>query len=278
MVNIGVSEAMGKRSMSTGSRAGLRLWVVLAGLLLVLTAQAEDSADPVQVEVAAYEFPPYYSSRLPRHLLGDLLSELNHRQQRFHFIITEVRPVKRYDALQEDGCCAVIFFESQEWGWQPYVPESVNAGVLLSKGADRYVRLDGETTEPMERIGGVVGYHYSFVDYQNDAMLLEEEHNLYLADTHRTLLNMLLGERLDMIVLSDEYLRSMKNQEPDVLAQLEVLDNVDQHYRTRVLTARTGPVPVEWLNAELQSMYEEGVLTALFSSFGLQDILIIDET
>lgn len=263
--------------MKSASRLRLRLLVLLASMFFVLPGQAQDTADPVEVEVAAYEFPPYYSSRLPRHLLGELVAELNQRQQRFQFTITEVRPAKRYDALQPEGCCSLIFFESLDWGWSEHTEDVVDADVFLSQGADCYVRVKNAPEEPVERIGGVVGYHYDFVGYQSDTQLLEKEHNLYLADTHRTLINMLLGERLDMIVLSEEYIQLMRQEEPELAAQLEVLDEVDQQYRTQVLAARNGPVPAEWIKAELQSMHEEGVLTALFSSFGLENILIADD-
>lgn len=273
-----MSEAEGKSRMSSGSRLRLRLLALLASVFFVLPVQAQDTTDPVEVEIAAYEFPPYYSSRLPRHLLGELVAELNQRQQRFQFTITEVRPAKRYEALQPEGCCSLIFFESLDWGWSEHTEDIVDAGVLLSQGSDCYVRLKGAPEEPVERIGGVVGYHYDFAGYQNDTKLLEEEYNLYLADTHRTLINMLLGERLDMIVLSEEYIQLLQQEEPELAAQLEVLDEVDQQYRTQVLAARDGPVPAEWIKAELQSMYEDGVLTALFSSFGVQNILITDES
>ncbi|MGX5915718.1 hypothetical protein ACR0ST_13395 [Aliidiomarina sp. Khilg15.8] len=268
---------MGNWSMTTGSRTGLSILVLLAGCFFTLPLQAQESVAPIEVEVAAYEFPPYYSSRLPRHLLGELLAELNQRQQRFQFSITEIRPAKRYEAIQSDGCCSLIFFESLDWGWREYVPELVRVGSYLTQGADRYVRIESSVGTPVERIGGVVGYHYNFAGHQNDASIVENEHNLYLADTHRTLINMLLGERLDMIVLSDEYIRLMAQQEPETLEQLNVLEEVDQQYRTRVLVAREGQVPVEWINAQLQAMSDEGVLVELFASFGLQDSLIVED-
>lgn len=266
--------------MTTGSRTGLGVLALLAGCFLGMPLQAQepDPAVPIEVEVAAYEFPPYYSSRLPRHLLGELLAELNQRQQRFRFTITEVRPAKRYEAIQADGCCSLIFFESVDWGWDEYLPELVSAGAYLTHGADRYVRMEGTDEVPVERVGGVVGYHYNFAEHQNDALVVENEYNLYLADTHRTLINMLLGERLDMIVLSDEYIGLMAQQEPELVEKLHVLEEVDQQYQTQVITARDGEVPLNWINRQLAAMSDEGVLHELFTSFGLQDTLISDGT
>lgn len=260
--------------MSTGSKTGLHILVLLSAFFFALPLQAQENATPTEVQVAAYEFPPYYSSRLPRHLLGELLTHLNQRQQRFQFSITEVRPAKRYDAIQAEGCCSLIFFESVDWGWSDHVPASVEAGPYLTEGADCYVRNKNAPERLVERVGGVVGYHYSFVDHQNDALVVEKEHNLYLADTHRTLINMLLGERLDMIVLSEEYLRLMELDEPEVVAQLDVMDEVDQRYLTQVLAARDGQVPVEWIDAELQAMADEGILHELFASFGFEETLV----
>lgn len=256
--------------------------VVLSITILIgssLAAEEPDFFTPangaVEVMVAAYEFPPYYSSRLERHLLGELLELLNQHQSDYEFSIHEVRPQQRYHAISEEGCCSVLFFESARWGWAPLLEEDlVTVGPLLTEGSDHYVRLQGRQGLEVERIGGVVGYHYNLVGYQSDQEVLENDYNLYLADTHRTLINMLLGERLDMIMLSAEYLSLLRKEEPDLYEQFMVLDEIDQEYRTRLLLKTQGEVSLPWMQQQLVELYEQNLLEPLFASFGMEESLL----
>ncbi|RUO26710.1 hypothetical protein CWE09_08420 [Aliidiomarina minuta] len=237
-------------------------------------APEQDNAT-VEVIVAAYEFPPYYSSRLERHVLGELLELLNQHQSDYEFSIHEVRPQQRYQAISGQGCCSVLFFESAQWGWQPLLEEGViTLGPVLTEGSDHYVHLQGRRDVEVERIGGVVGYHYGLVGYQDDKNLLEEEYNLYLADTKRTLINMLLGERLDMIMLGSEYLSALRKNEPDLYEQFLVSDEKDQEYRTRLMLQTKGDVSLSWMQQQLIYLSEEDLLEPLFASFGLEQALV----
>lgn len=225
--------------------------------------------------VAAYEFPPYYSSRLERHVLGELLELINQQQSDYRFLIHEVRPQQRYQAIAGEGCCSLLFFESVQWGWKSLLEEDViTLGPLLTEGSDHYVRLQGRQDVAVERIGGVVGYHYQLVDHKSDHNVLEEEYNLYLADTKRTLINMLLGERLDMIMLSAEYLSLLRIEEPDLYEQFLVLDEKDQGYRTQIMLQTQGEVQISWLQEQLTYLSEENLLEPLFASFGLEQALV----
>lgn len=289
-------------------------WNNIAGFVVggyALLSGVASANEPVPVTVAAYEFPPYYSSHLERHLLGELLAALNERQDEFEFEVIEVRPPHRYQALASAGCCELIFFEAVKWGWQPYLLDndpsatsaehagrSVVKGPQLTRGADFQMVHATETETQADssgtshgstppnalsqkieqdngppRIGGIVGYHYEFVGFQNDVELLENEHNLYLADNHITLLNMLRRGRLDRILLNQELFSVLKTQSPDLARGLEASGIVDQQYVTHVLISAHGQISAVWLRQQLDAMYASGELQTLFQSFGLDDFL-----
>ncbi|RUO33995.1 hypothetical protein [Aliidiomarina soli] len=248
-----------------------------------LSSRVNASDEPTHVAVAAYEFPPYYSSRLERHVLGALLDAVNQRQQTFYFEIIEVRPPHRYQALEPEGCCQLIFFEAEQWGWSSYIGTHVEKGPKLTEGADIHVlRAEEDTSEVSNdadgaaRVGGIVGYHYDFVDYQSDVAVLEQEHNLYLADSHVTLINMLSRGRLHSILLNTELLAMLELHDPDVAKTLKAGKTVDQTYATHVLVADDAVVNVDWLRGQLDEMWEDGSLAELFASFGLENHLVYD--
>ncbi|MCC5878993.1 MAG: transporter substrate-binding domain-containing protein [Idiomarina sp.] len=258
------------------------LWAsVLLGLIGIATAgsvSAQNDQQPEGIYIAAYEFPPYFSSSLESHVMGALVKALNQRQQQYHFTITEVRPAHRYRALSPDGCCDLMLFQDPQWGWREGSNGAFIIGAGLTKGADLYLALDDphEVLQGEVTIGGVQGYHYQLTGYQHDMDILEQDHNLYLADNHLTLLNMLRRERLDVVIMNEEMIRFMETWNESLLSDFDYQTAVDQEYETRIIGRQDRAELVNWLEAELASMAHEGKLAALFQRFGLQDHLSFD--
>lgn len=263
----------------TSATSTLGLWASLllgsAFLCMSTSAHPQDSGTAETIYIAAYEFPPYFSSNLESHILGALVTALNRRQQQYHFTITEVRPHQRHHALTADGCCDLMLFEDPQWGWNELFNGNFLIGAGLTKGADLYLALDdpqqvlqGEVT-----IGGVQGYHYQLSGYQHDIDVLEQEYNLYLADNHLTLLNMLRRKRLDVVIMSEEMIRFMEVRNESLFSGINYKTAVDQEYETRIIGRQDRATLIDWLEVELATMAYDGKLTALFQRFGLQDYL-----
>lgn len=260
--------------------SGWAMFVVL-GLAIATPAYAllaDQQTEPEHIEVAAYEFPPYYSSNMEEHLLGALLAQLNQRQQEYQFAITEVRVSQRYQAFADDGCCELFFFENPRWGWEALLDGELTQGALLTRGADLYMSLKDplKVLNDEVTIGGVQGYHYNLTNYQQDSSTLEREHSLYLANNHITLINMLRRERLDVVIVSDEFVRYLQSRSSPLMAELDYKTAVDQEYSTYVFARQDREDVLARVEEELAAMLEEGALTRLFERFGLEDNLYFE--
>ena len=254
---------------------------VVLGLAIVAPAYAlfsDQPTEPESIEVAAYEFPPYYSSHMEEHLLGALLEQLNERQQDYHFAITEVRISHRYQAFDNGGCCALVFFENPRWGWEALLEEKLTRGALLTRGADLYMSLEDplKTLEGESTIGGVQGYHYNLTNYQQDSSTLESEHSLYLANNQTTLINMLRRERLDVIIVSDEFVRYLEANASPIMADLDYKTAIDQEYTTYIFARQDREDVLARVEEELAAMWEDGALGHLFEQFGLAEKLYFE--
>lgn len=218
----------------------------------------ENQAQPIPVYVAAYEFPPYYSSRMPKHFLGELIQVLNQRQDSYEFLIREVRPQDRYGAISESGCCDVIFFESEIWGWQPEM--NYEASRPLIHGSDRMYSLQNEYWQPQaqDRVGGVIGYHYNFTQYQIDTGKSERDFMMYRADSQQTILTMLQKQRLQFALLTDEYVSWLQVEQPELVEGLYPAPEADGSYMTQIIFSQNSAIP----RAELMLLIDELVSEA----------------
>lgn len=167
------------------------------------------------VYVAAYEFPPYFSESTPQHLSGALVAALNAEQDDYEFVLQQVAPNARYDALSADGCCSIILFEDTKWGWAEKADYPVATTHPIKQGHERFVALKQTNrdqsffTESGLKFGGLIGYHYPFAGNITDNGVLENEYGIYLSHSHSTNLKMLLNKRLDLIMLHDDYIETM---------------------------------------------------------------------
>ncbi|RUO23444.1 hypothetical protein CWE08_02010 [Aliidiomarina iranensis] len=229
----------------------------------------QSPAKPQPVFVAAYEFPPYYSSRMPKHFLGELIAVLNQRQEEYQFIIREVRPQERYEAISAEGCCDVIFFESEVWGWQ----QDMNyvASVPIMHGSDRLYSTQNAYWQPkaLDRVGGVVGYHYSFTQYQIDIDTSERDFMMYRADSQQTLLTMLRNKRLQFAVFTDEYMNWLQVEQPELLNNIYAAPEPDGTYTTQIIFSESSAISPQALMTLLQELLAEPELQEWLERYAL---------
>ncbi|WP_113907001.1 hypothetical protein [Aliidiomarina celeris] len=248
------------------------------------TLYAESASQPRVVYVAAYDFPPYFSTRESQDLTSVLVAQLNQRQSEFQFVIREIRPSERYQAVSPTGCCDILFFEAPQWGWpqsRDYVWSSA-----LTTGTERFYALkarieSGEvsfSTPGAQRIGGVLGYHYEFANFKTDRSTLEVDYNLYSTDTPGSLLQMLDRERIELALLNDEFVKWRQHLgQPSALALMGA-EMADHHYHTRYVVKRSGLLAPSFIDNLLKDMLNEGLLQQLFADFNIRDSLYFGNT
>lgn len=243
--------------------------IILLSLLSVTYAHSK----PVDVRIAAYEFPPYYSATTDQHLVGDISSALNALQSDYNFSVVRIAPNGRYDALSDDGCCDVILFEDKSWGWQDDLGYPAQLTRTLYTDHERFVTKKapnrGQSFFQVKglRFGGIVGFHYAFAQNEKDHRVLEEKYGVYLTHSYEVNLQMLMNGRLDLIMLPDAYVQSALPQ-----AQRAQLLFDEQAYGTHHLAAVVNAnkaFTAEQFQGLLQQLVQRGDLARIFSKYGL---------
>ncbi|RUO33417.1 hypothetical protein [Aliidiomarina sanyensis] len=199
-----------------------------------------------KVMIAAYEFPPYFSSRMSEHLLGDVVYALNHMQSEYHFSIREVRPQERYQAISKSGCCDLILFESEAWGWDAHSGFQVSPPI--SHGSERLYAMEAFDWQPRagDRVAGVVGYHYGLnYDANGSDNGSGDLPAVYRADSQATVLTLVRNHRVKYGLLSDEYVRWLSTHDPERVVGLKAAPNPDSVYVTNVIVSDDSPISLE---------------------------------
>jgi len=262
---------------------------IIQRLLIISLLIAPSARAATDVYVAAYEFPPFYSSELDQHLVGELVTSLNFMQSEYRFIIREIPVTGRYQALAADGCCDLIFFESMSWGWKEKIAAldlNIERTEPLLRGGERFVARKEDAQEinyfadySGKRLGGVAGYHYPFATTGDENMGQERDFGIYLSGSHLTNIRMLLNGRLDMIMLTDEFISSLEvlDEGQDFYDKLGFSPERYNDYVLPVLLNTDKTLSLEQLNSLIIQLSNEGELDAIFRTFNMSQFKI-DQT
>ena len=257
----------------------MRTTLILLMLTLSIVAPPSGAAEPTVIKVAAYHFPPYFSAYDDQHLVGELLAALNQHQSEFNFELHDVPPQARFQALSSSGCCHLILFEAPRWGWQRQLPEVVVSDVWVY-GSERLVakhapgRGQDYFTRTNLRFGGLTGYHYPFLGNNTDQGILEQRHNVYVSMSHDVNVRMLLNGRLDVIMLHDEYLQTLRTKPwyHELILKEEPYDEYDLR---ALINPHKGFSFEQWERA-LAPLKANGELQRLLRAYELNSPLLID--
>lgn len=259
----------------------MRLFTVF-GLVIGLIMFASSAFAAKKAYVVVYEFPPYYSAHVPKHITGMLVEALNEHQTEYEFVLREVRPSKRYKAITENGCCDLLFFESSVWGWGD--SGDYQWGLGLTSSAERFYVLNETVRDNnlhfdykgANRIGGVHGYNYTFTGNTTDRATLEEQYKLYTANNPMSVLQMLAGKRVDMAILNDDFVSWAQHLGFDGAYDITGSEIVDQEFITKVVVNAHGQLSVAYINELLQELKNNGVLHEILAEFGIAHLIYKD--
>ena len=228
------------------------------------------------VRVGGYEFPPFVETDggQARGLTIDLIEALNKAQSQYEFRFVATSARRRYADIAE-GHIDAIFFESPEWEWAAKGLPVDFSNVFLQggevfiapakpgRGQDWFDDLKGK------RLVGILGYHYGFANFVADPDQLAAKWGMKLVNNHRSSIEMVLADRMDVAVVTDAYLNSYLARNPGARERLVISDRYDQRYNHRILLRRGGPVEVGAINALLAGMERDGTLARLWKAAGV---------
>jgi len=252
----------------------LRALFAVFALCCGLLSQPSWAAEVVRV--GGYEFPPFVETDggQVRGLTVDLIEALNKAQSRyeFHFVATSAR--RRYADIA-DGHIDAIFFESPEWEWAAKGLPVDFSNVFL-QGGEVYIApaKEGRGQEWFDdlrgkRLVGILGYHYGFANFVADPDQLSKTWGMKLLNNHRSSIEMVLADRMDIAVVTDAYLYSYLARNPGTRERLLVSDRFDQRYNHRILLRRGGPLEVDAVNRLLAGIERDGTLARMWKAAGV---------
>ncbi|MBC7908378.1 MAG: transporter substrate-binding domain-containing protein [Rhodospirillaceae bacterium] len=242
-------------------------------LALALTAVTLFSVQAAElVRVGGYDFPPFVESDAsgqPKGLALDLVEAFNKAQTKYEFRFVPTSARRRYADVAE-GRFDLLFFESPEWEWTAKGHPVEFSNVFLT-GGEVYVASakSGRGQEWFadikgKRVVGILGYHYGFTHFEGNPDILNREWGMKLVGSHRSSIEMVLAERMDVGIVTDAYLWSYLARNPETASRLLVSERYDQQYNHRVLVRKGGPMNTDTVNRMLASMERDGTLDRLW--------------
>lgn len=154
------------------------------------------------------------------------------------------------------------------------------ASEVLVNGKERLVakRAPGRDqtyfNESGLRFGGLSGYHYPFLENTTDQALLEQRYNVYVSMSHDINVRMLLNGRVDVIMMHDEYLNTLRDK--SWYNHLLLKDEPYDEYDLRVIVnPNKGFSLAAWQEA-LAVIIANGELQNLLRNYQLESPLLVD--
>ena len=226
------------------------------------------------IKVGLYDFPPYaFVAEKSPSITMQMIDAMNKFQNDYRFVGVHTTSKRRYLDF-ENKKFDMIMFESIKWGWQDF---PVVASRPFATGFEVYVTLakggrgQGFFTDFENKVMiGVLGYHYQFADFSADPEFLSKHFKLIQTDGQKKSLELILNDRGDIAVLSQEYLNYHFMYFPDDKAKLLISEKYDQIYRHTILVRDSSGISIKYINDLLDGMTKQGILESLLGKYGLE--------
>ena len=244
-------------------------------LFMALLLFSQCSSAKTQVNVGGYYYPPFVelSSGKVSGITLAMLEMLNRQQDKyqFNFVLTTAKNRYRDFADQKYD---LIFFENPAWDWQGFPLEISDVYLtgeeifIALKKPGRGQKYFDEITDKL--IAGILGYHYRFADYNIDELELTLNYDIVLSETHLDNLNLLLKEKVDLVIINRSYLQHYFFRQPEKKSKFLLSDKLDQRYTHSTLIRKNAPITVKNFNRLLKQLKDNGSLARLWQQFGLE--------
>lgn len=231
-----------------------------------------------KVRVGAYHFPPYFyeDSKESKYagLTRDLVAILNNHQREYKFIVRATSSKRRYKDL-EDGRYDVIFFESQEWGWNilgnsiEFVGDFVPDGEVFIANKETHSSQDIFSDIAGKKLAAFLGYHYAFANYNSDEKYLKKRFNILLTHSHARNIKQVVANRVDIAIVTHSYLKLFFKEQPSVEEKILISKKFDQHYNLQFGVRKASGIDSEAFKKILKQVKETKAYTNLLKKYNL---------
>ncbi|SFZ76748.1 substrate-binding periplasmic protein [Chitinimonas taiwanensis] len=247
-------------------------WLFLLAVLIQPFALATQL-----VRVGVAEFPPYIEKRQTvagESLHVELLELMNAFQSEYRFVPVATGTVRRFQDF-DAGKYDMSSFDNLAWGWGK---RPVVASEVYLRGGEVYVALaqagrDQRFFDDLagKRMIGMLGYHYGFAGFKNDASYLRKHFRMSFSNDNASTLKLLLAGRGDIAVVTEAYLAIYLKRHPALREQLLISERKDQEYAHTIILRQGIRPSVEEINTLLRRMRAAGVLAPLWRKYGAAD-------
>jgi polar amino acid transport system substrate-binding protein len=248
---------------------------VLLSLFVFLVAPVSTAmAAPKEVRVGATEFPPYIVIERDGSVAGILIETLNYLnaiQTKYKFVAISYSAMRRHNGFK-NKVFDISFFDNIEWGWDK---SAVDVSDIFMRGKEIYIALakPGRGEEYFADLKsrtmiGVLGYHYSFADFNSDPAFLRKNYRMQLTSSNEGSIAMVLDGRGDVAVVSDAFLNWYLQKNPTD-KKLLVSKKVDQHYLHTVIVRKGISPTVHEINALLKQFRKSKVYEDILIKYGV---------
>jgi ABC-type amino acid transport substrate-binding protein len=252
----------------------LRFFVALTICGVAATSTARET-----IYVGGYVFPPFIELQQDQ-VAGatiDLIAAFNELQSDYTFTFRETSPKRRYKDFT-DQRFDMLMFESVHWGWKDY---PVQASNVYMEGGEVYIAYNREGRDQRffddlrsRRMVGILGYHYSFADFNADEDFLTKNYEILLSNNHDRNIRLILLNRPELAevgVVTESYLERFLTKNETVRDKILKSDKMDQKYDHTILLRNDHPsLKIAYINQLLDAAKSDGVLEALRKKYSIR--------
>lgn len=237
--------------------------------LMVLGILPVKANEPVQVKVGAYEYSDifFYDNDQPNGVVPKLIKLLNDFQENYEFRLAETSSRRRYEGLM-NGDFDLVLFDSPKWEWHEL---DVQFSDTLLVESDLYVALaSGEDPEALFSdvlsypILCVLGFHYSFADFNADPAFLEANYDVLLRYNEEDVFDGLLAGEAPVGVISAGFLTTKLNQQPELSEKLVFAVMPHARYDLVSVLSSNSAITLEQFNQLIAKVKDSGVADHLW--------------
>lgn len=227
------------------------------------------------VKIGGYIFPPFVEKASDGKFSGitiDMIKALNHIQSEYDFQFVFTSPRRRYQGF-ETKSYDMLFFESIHWGWQK---QPIKPTKVFLKGGEVFIALKKiaknqtyfKSLKDKSKVG-MLGYHYSFAQFNADPNFLKKNHKMYLTNDSDTNIKLVLNGRRDIAIVTKSYLDKYLKSDSSAKSKLLVSAKLDQEYNHTILVRKGSTPDVAKMNALLDQLSQTGELKKVFKKYGI---------
>ena len=252
-------------------------WTLMIAFMPFAADEANaDHDNAVVLKVGGYPFEPFVDD--DQGITADFIALLNRSQQQIHFEFVPIPSQRRYELMRREVIDAV-FFEMPVWGWQGF-EEDVEVSSSILRGTEVFVARRDSSTEDLfglshdRKVALTLGYHYAFAGFNSDQNHLRTIVDPIFAEKVSQTLRYLRSGAADMAVMSDIFLLSQYEKNPNLQSELTIGPVPDHDYSLPVIIHKSAPVTAQQIDDIVNGLRKSGELARFFEQYGLDGLVL----